>query len=138
MISSDKMSFTMDKIEFGQWLQAEREKRDWSQSDLARLSGLHRQIINKTENGVSMPAVETYIALAKAFDLSPMYLLRKAGLLPPGNDVSGLQDWEYLLAQLPQDEQDEVRQIALMKIEKRQKAEAAARASQFKPGKQNG
>jgi transcriptional regulator with XRE-family HTH domain len=62
----------MDKQNFGEWLQKEREKRGWSQSDLARLSGLHRQIINKTENGVSRPAVETYIALAKALNYSPM------------------------------------------------------------------
>jgi transcriptional regulator with XRE-family HTH domain len=79
------MFLSMDKINFGQWLQFEREKRNWSQSDLARLTGLHRQIINKTENGVSMPAVETYLALAKAFGISPVSIFRKAGLLPEGH-----------------------------------------------------
>ncbi len=43
------MLLSMDKINFGEWLKLEREKREWSQSDLARFSGLHRQIINKKE-----------------------------------------------------------------------------------------
>ncbi len=123
----------MDKIGFGQWLQAEREKRGWSQSDLARLSGLHRQIINKTENGVSMPAVETYIALASAFGISPVSIFRKAGLLPSGpENETQFEDWQYLLSQLPADEQEEMRQVALLKIEKRKKAEAASLAASRK------
>lgn len=129
----------MDRISFGQWLQTEREKRGWSQSDLARYSGLHRQIINKTENGVSMPAVETYVSLARAFNISPVALFRKAGLLPdiPGSHAR-LEDWEYLLTQLPPEEQEEVRQIALMKINRRKDAETAARAAGFKPKTQEG
>ncbi len=127
----------MDKIEFGQWIAQEREKRGWSQSDLARNAGLHRQSLYKIEIGDASPAVETYIALASALGLSPILLFRKAGLLPPalGNE-SDFDDWKYLLAQLPPDEQEEMRKIAQMKIEKRQAAEAAGRAGQFKPGKQ--
>lgn len=119
------MSLPMDKENFGQWLRSEREIRGWSQSDLARLSGLHRQIINKTENGVSTPAVETYIALADAMKLSPIYLFRKAGLLPPGpeNEVK-LDDWQYLLSQMSPEDTAELRQIAEMKIERRQKEQS--------------
>ena len=129
------MLLTMDKINFGQWLQSEREKRDLSQSDLARITGLHRQIINKTENGVSMPAVETYLALAKAFKISPITIFRKAGLLPEGSDQASFEDWQHLLAQLMPDEQEEMRQIIELKIERRQKAEQAARTSKLKPKK---
>jgi len=129
------MFLSMDKINFGQWLQFEREKRNWSQSDLARLTGLHRQIINKTENGVSMPAVETYLALAKAFNISPITIIRKAGLLPEGTEATNFEDWQFLIAQLMPEEQDEMRQIIEMKIERRQKAEQAARTSKLKPKK---
>lgn len=129
------MLLTMDKINFGQWLQSEREKRDLSQSDLARMTGLHRQIINKTENGVSMPAVETYLALAKAFGISPVSIFRKAGLLPEGGDNTNFEDWQHLLTQLTPDEEEEMRQIVEMKIERRQKAEQASRAENFKSGK---
>ena len=116
----------MDKVNFGDWLRKERENRGWSQSDLARLSGLHRQIINKTENGVSTPAVETYIALATAFKYSPILLLRKAGLLPDhgnGEQVK-FEDWEFLLKQMTPEDEAELRQIAEMKIERRKKEQA--------------
>lgn len=129
------MFLEMDKILFGQWLQKEREKRDLSQSDLARLTGLHRQIINKTENGVSMPAVETYLALAKAFSISPITIFRKAGLLPEGGEQVSFDDWQYLLNQLTPEEEEEIRQITEMKIERRKKAEMAERAKKFKPKK---
>jgi transcriptional regulator with XRE-family HTH domain len=118
---------------FGTWLLAELEKRDMSQSDLARLSGLHRQIINKTENGVSMPAVETYIALANAFGISPIFLFRKAGLLPPGpeNKVK-IDDWEFMLEKMPEDEQEELYEIGQRKVERRKQAEEQARAANRK------
>lgn len=114
------MFLQMDKENFGEWLRKEREDRGWSQSDLARLSGLHRQIINKTENGVSTPAVETFLALSMALKYSPIFLFRKAGLLPPGpeNEVK-FDDWQHLLSQLSPEDEAELRQIAEMKIERR-------------------
>ena len=125
----------MDKVAFGQWLQMEREKRNLSQSDLARMTGLHRQIINKTENGVSMPAVETYLALSKAFEISPLTIFRKAGLLPEGGEQVKFEDFEHLLSQLTEDEQAEINQIIAMKIERRQNKEQLDRSKNFKPKK---
>jgi transcriptional regulator with XRE-family HTH domain len=128
------MFISMDKVNFGDWLKLEREKRDWSQSDLARFSGLHRQIINKTESGVSEPALKTFIALAQAFKISPITIFRIAGLLPDGDNAS-FEDWQFLLNQLPPEEQEEVRKIVEMKIERRQKEELSARSAKFKPKK---
>lgn len=125
----------MDKVNFGDWLKLEREKRDWSQSDLARFSGLHRQIINKTESGASEPALKTFIALAQAFKISPITIFRIAGLLPEGSDNASFDDWQFLLNQLPPEEQEEVRKIVEMKIERRQKEELSARSANFKPKK---
>jgi hypothetical protein len=48
-------------------------------------------------------------------------VFRKAGLLPEGGENVRFEDWQYLLDQLPEEEQEELRQIALMKIERRQK-----------------
>lgn len=130
------MYLTMDKINFGEWLRTEREKRDWSQSELARVSGLHRQIINKTESGVSDPALKTYIALSNALNISLINILRTAGELPPGdNERASFEDWMFLINKLPPEEQEEVRKIIEMKIERRQKEDQSARASSFKTGK---
>lgn len=130
------MLLSMDKVSFGDWLRKQREERGWSQSDLARLSGLHRQIINKTENGVSDPALKTYIALANALGYSLITILRISGELPPGPDDNiNFEDWKYRLEKMTPEERDEVWRISQMKIELRQEKEQASRARNFKPGK---
>lgn len=128
------MFLTMNSLEFGDWIQVEREKRGWSQSDLSRYSGLHRAVISKIESGTK-PMPDTLSALAQAFKISPITIFRIAGLLPEGGDNASFEDWQFLLNQLPVDEQEEVRKIVEMKIDRRQKVEQAARAKQFKPKK---
>ncbi len=115
----------MNSVEFGEWIQAEREKRSWSQSDLSRYSGLHRAVISKIESG-TRPMPETLSALAQAFKISPITIFRIAGLLPEGGDNAAFEDWQFLLNQLPPEEQEEVRKIVEMKIERRQKEDQSA------------
>jgi transcriptional regulator with XRE-family HTH domain len=129
------MFLMVDRVVFGQWLQKERETRKWTQSELGRRSGKDRAVINKIESGGALPAVETFIALSDALKLSPITLFRKAGLIPAGDENVTNEDWQYLIAQLSTEEQDEVRQIVEMKIDRRQKAEQSARAKIFKPKK---
>jgi len=130
------MFLTMDKVNFGEWLRKQRVDCELSQSDLARLSGLHRQIINKTENGVSEPALKTYIALSDALSISLISILRTAGELPPGpDDKINLEDWKFMLEKMTDEERNEIWRIGQMKIEMRQEKEQAARAKNFKPGK---
>ena len=129
------MLLMSDRFTFALWMQSEREKRGWSQSDLSRYSGLHRAIISKIETNVSTPSIETFISLAQAFKISPITIIRKAGLLPDESESTNFEDWQHLLNQLMPDEQDEMRQIIEMKIERRQKAEQAARTSKLKPKK---
>jgi transcriptional regulator with XRE-family HTH domain len=128
------MFLTMNSVEFGDWVQIEREKRSWSQSDLSRYSGLHRAVISKIESGTK-PMPDTLSALAQAFKMSPITIFRIAGLLPEGGDNTAFEDWQYLLNKLPPEEQEEVRKIVEMKVERRQKEEQSARSAQFKVGK---
>lgn len=116
---------TMDRIKFGEWLRTYRATQGLSQSDLARKTGLHRQIINKTENGVSEPTLKTYIALANGLNMSLISILRIAGELPPGDKANiNFEDWEHLLSKMTPAERDEMRDIGMMKIERRQKEQA--------------
>lgn len=79
---------------------------------------------------------ETLIAIANAFKMSPITIFRIAGLLPDnGSDQIKFEDWQYLLSQLTEDEQEEIRKIIEFKIERRQKAEQEARAKNLKPRK---
>jgi len=129
------MFLVMDNFEFGQWVQKERTKREWSQSDLSRYSGLHRAVISKIESG-TRPMPETLVALAQAFKISPVSIFRIAGLLPPGpDDKINFEDWQHLLEKLTDAERNELFRFGQMKIEMRQESEQANRAKNFKPGK---
>ena len=78
--------FLVDNNNFPAWLQDQIDKRNWSQSDLARFAGLNRAVINKALNSQSKPAVETLESIARGLKLSPEVVFRAAGLLPPQTD----------------------------------------------------
>jgi transcriptional regulator with XRE-family HTH domain len=84
------MFLMVDRMDFAYWLQGEREKAGWSQSDLSRFSGLNRAVINKVESGTK-PMPETLTAIAKAFNFPPDYVFEKAGILPPKSDLSPIK-----------------------------------------------
>jgi transcriptional regulator with XRE-family HTH domain len=77
-------------LRFADWLQAELDKRGWSQSDCARAADLNRAVINKLLNRKSRPQPFTLAAIARAFKIPIETAYRAAGLLPPnthGDDV---------------------------------------------------
>ena len=71
-----------NRLDFSDWLQSEMDKRQWSQSNLARASNLNRAVINKLLNRKSNPHPETLMALARAFKIPVEAAYRAAGLLP--------------------------------------------------------
>jgi len=77
-----------------QKVKAEREKRGWSQSDLARVTGIPQPTIWRLENGnIEHPKADTLVALANAFKVPIDYLvqddyeLHPAELLRTDNDI---------------------------------------------------
>jgi transcriptional regulator with XRE-family HTH domain len=79
----DKMSSVGQNNDFSEWLQAEMDKRDWSQSDCARAADLNRAVINKLLNGKCKPQPSTLAAIARAFKIPVEIAYRAASLLPP-------------------------------------------------------
>lgn len=75
---------TMDS--FGAWLIAELEKRELSQSDLSRLSGLSRGTISNIISGARGRGPRSLRAIAKALRISPGLVFQEAGELPPDAD----------------------------------------------------
>ena len=73
-------------LRFAEWLQAEMDKRGWSQSDCARAANLNRAVINKLLNGKSKPQPFTLVAISRAFKIPVETTYRAAGLLPPSVD----------------------------------------------------
>lgn len=126
----------MDKIEFPQWLRRELEIREWSQVDLSRKTGISTAQITRIISGERGFGVEALASISNALEVSPITILRKAGLLPPGpDDKINLEDWKFMLEQMTDEERNEIWRIGQMKIEMRQEKEQAARAKSFKPGK---
>jgi transcriptional regulator with XRE-family HTH domain len=112
------MFLMVNKQDFGYWVQEQRNQHGWSQSDLARLSGLNRAVINKIESGASRPTPETLIALAEPLGFSPVVIFRKAGLLPPGlTDDDAIEDWKELLGHLSKRDQAILKQTARSMLE---------------------
>lgn len=131
----DKISSTV-AMDFSDWLLSEISKRGWSQADLARASGVNRQSVSDYINRRrTNPDPDVLVSLAKGLHISPITIFRAAGLLPEGGDDANFTDYQYLLSQLSLEEQEEIRQIIELKIERRQKSEQAARAKNFKQGK---
>ncbi|MGG0123391.1 helix-turn-helix domain-containing protein [Bacillus paranthracis] len=61
---------------FSERLKEEREKRNWSQSDLAEKIHVSRQSVSKWETGKNYPSIEIIIHLSNLFGITIDELLR--------------------------------------------------------------
>jgi len=61
---------------FGERLKKEREKRGWSQHDLAEKIHVSRQSVSKWETGKNYPSIEMIIPLSDLFNVTIDELLR--------------------------------------------------------------
>lgn len=96
------MFLMRNRQDLSAWLEKELSERNWSQSDLARISGVHRAIISKIILGGSMPTPETLEAIARALKLPPEQVFRAAGLLPPKPNADlWLDEMNFKLNLLP-------------------------------------
>lgn len=68
---------------FRDWIYAELGQRGWSQADLARASGITSGGMSRLLSEQRVPSSDTCLGIARAFDIPPETVLRKAGLLPP-------------------------------------------------------
>lgn len=116
-------------ISFSDWLRQEIEKRDLSQADLARRARLSEAQISRLladKRGVGEGGLRK---IADALQISPITVLRKAGILPPSPETEiTADDWMFLLSELPPEEQEELRQLALIKIERQKSKKRVGRA----------
>lgn len=125
----------MEKIEFPQWLRQELEKREWSQVDLSRKTKISPTQVARILSGERGFGIEALVEISNALEVSPITILRKAGLLSAGSDDQiSFEDWKYLLEKMTADEREEIRQIIEMKIARRKKQEGLKRLKPRKAG----
>ncbi len=113
-------------MDFSDWLLQEMNKHNWSQADLSRASGVDRQVIsNYINRRRTNPDPDVLAALAKGLNLSPITIYRKAGLLPDTDSKEiRFDDWKDILEKISSEDEAELRQIAEMKIRRREKEQA--------------
>ncbi len=110
-----KMYSNMDKM-FSEWLLAELQKREWSQADLARAAQLERGTIGNVLRNVRRPGPDVCLAIARALNLSPESIFRKANLLPAKPEATeGSDELLHLYQQLNQADRNELIEIARLK-----------------------
>lgn len=96
-------------MNFSEWVTKELEIRGWSRSEAARRGHISPSMFDKVINGYSKPGTKFLDGIARAFGMDPILVYRKAGLIPNGNEAVSFQDWEYLLSQLPEEDQQEIK-----------------------------
>jgi len=107
--------------EFIEWLDEQEKETGFSDYEIARKGGFSHSVLSRARSGIP-PKWDICVSIANVLNVSPITIFRKAGLLPQGqNDRVEFSDWEHLLSQLSFEDQEEMRQLAKMKIERRQK-----------------
>jgi hypothetical protein len=121
--------------EFIEWVDAQEAALEITDYELSKKGGFSHSVLSRARSGIP-PQWDICMKISSVFNVSPITVFRKAGLLPQGpDDEINLEDWQYLLIKMTSEERDELLQIGTMKIDRRQKAEQAARTSNLKPKK---
>ena len=84
------MTYHQSGMDFSEWLVAELDQRGWSRSEAARRGDISSSMFDKVINGYAKPGKKFLDGLAQAFEMPPIVLYRKAGLLEPEPDKSEL------------------------------------------------
>lgn len=117
-------------IDFSQWLENEMKVRGWRQADLIKRSGVSSGLISQILSGQRSPGVDTCRAIARAFGMKEIQVLKIAGLVADSETAKFTPVVEAaatMLNELSEDDQEEIRAIIRVKYERRQKRQASKR-----------
>ena len=90
----------MENNDFSTWLITEIERRGWTYSEVGRRGGVTHARISQVISG-DKPGADFCVAVARAFDLPPEEVFRRAGILPPTPEVDqDLQTCLWLWSQI--------------------------------------
>ena len=98
--------------EFIDWLKNQMSAHDWGIRETARRADVSHTSISNIINLEEQPTFETCKALAKAFDVSPIFVLELAGQLPKGDKPIGFDEWMGLIEGVPPEEVRRMIEIA--------------------------
>lgn len=107
------------------WIDTEMRRRGWGNNELARQMGMSHAGVSKVLTGQNSISCEFCIGIAKAFDIPPEQVLRKAEILPPlpGPDLDRdpvLQDLVDTARRLSPGEREELAAYARWRYQRAQ------------------
>jgi transcriptional regulator with XRE-family HTH domain len=103
---------------FAEWLLEEIDRRNWSQSELARRAELAQPTISLVLSEQKNPGPDFCQGVARAFRVPTEVVFRRAGLLPPEPDHSAkVINLTYLAHRLHDDDLDRLLVIARALVE---------------------
>ncbi|QUW23419.1 helix-turn-helix domain-containing protein [Sporosarcina sp. Marseille-Q4063] len=108
-------------MSLGVRLKKEREKRNWSQVDVAKKVGITNAVLSNYERDYRDPDTEILKKLADLYNVSTDFLLgRTNNLSPYGNDEEGFQkaisdpDLKRWHSELPNSDEEDLRKLRKM------------------------
>lgn len=104
----------MNSVEFIDWLTEELNKRGWTQSDLARKSGITKGGLSHVFAGTRKPGIDMCKGIAGAFDLPEIYVFSMAGLMQPIEYDEVSEEFRIILHELSAAGKRDLMQIAHM------------------------
>lgn len=100
--------------DFIEWLSNELERRYWTYNELARRADLSSATISLVMTGRRGVGKDFCNGIARAFDIPPVEVFRRAGLLPPAPEPDRrTESMLYLFRRLPVEDQE--RLLAMMR-----------------------
>ncbi len=104
---------------FSNWLLEELDKRQWSQSDLSRSSGLTRGAISNIINEKNDLGLDSVIGIAKAFRIPVSKVLSAAGIIPKmSKETEAEEQLLHMFRQLSKYDQEAILDFVEFKLNK--------------------
>ena len=112
------MAGKLAPTEFILFLKDKMKEQNLGIRELARVLGVSHPTVSRVVTYGHQPSFDTCLAIAEWLKQSQIFVLREAGLLPPGspNKVS-MEDWEYIFSKLSKRDQEILKKTALSMIE---------------------
>ena len=107
---------------FTDWLELEINGRHWRIRDLAEVSGIPSATLSRVLNGTRGAGPEVCVAIARGLGYDPVFVFRKAGLLPPARENEKeprFDEMREIMKQLTPEERGEVLAYAIWKRDQR-------------------
>jgi transcriptional regulator with XRE-family HTH domain len=93
--------------DFAEWLHQELDRRALNPSELARRARVSQSTVSLVLNEQKGPGPKLCRGIARALDLPPEDVFRRAGLLPPApEETPSLREALHLFGQLSEDQQE--------------------------------